>query len=104
MDTNPEYRYLLADYWSPTKLLFVRDPRKIRADWIYGQLVGEDARTPEEVAADYNLPLDAIYEVIDYCTRNADLVLQERAKDVARWEEYERNHPLLRPEQTNPPS
>lgn len=104
MDTKHEYRYLLADYWAPTKLLFLKDPRKIRADILYGQMVGEDARSPEEVAADYGLPLEAVQEVIHYCTHNAELVRQERAKELAKWEEYDKTHPSPRPPEAHPAS
>jgi hypothetical protein len=91
------YKYLRDDPWSGTKLLFLLDPRKFRADFIYGQSVGEDARTPEQLAADYELPLEAINEAIDYCTRNMDLVLAERARENAEWDEYEKTHPMPRP-------
>jgi hypothetical protein len=103
MSTDHEYKYLLADYWYPYKLLFLKDPRKLRADRIYGQLVGEDARTPEAVAADYNLPVEAVYEVIHYCTHNMELVRQERARELADLEELEKNHQRPRPAGARPP-
>jgi uncharacterized protein (DUF433 family) len=39
---------------------------KIHARTVYGQTVGEDARTPEEVAEDYGVPLEAVLEAIEY--------------------------------------
>ncbi len=97
MNSNHPYQYLLPDYWSNCKLLFLKDPRKLRADWIYGQIVGEGGRTPEEIAADFELPLAAVHEVIHYCTHNADLVRSERAKEIAEWEERDKRRPPLRP-------
>jgi hypothetical protein len=94
--THP-YKHLRDDPWSRSKLLFLVDQRKLRADFIYGQCVGEDARTPAQLAADLELPLEAVQEAIDYCTRNMDLVLEERAKENAEWEAYEKTHPTLRP-------
>ncbi len=97
MNEKHEYQYLLGDFWSPCKLLFIKDPRKIRADHIYGQMVGEDARTPEEIAADFDLPLEAVYEVVHYCTHNEELIRQERERENAEWDEYEKTHPTLKP-------
>jgi hypothetical protein len=102
MSDKHEYKYLLADSWSSSKLLFLKDPRKLRADLIYGQMVGEDARTPEEIAHDFDLPLEAVYEVVHYCAHNAELVRQERTKELAELEEWEKNHPPLRPQDTRP--
>ena len=103
MSANHEYQYLLADYWSPYKVPFLKDPRRIRADRIYGQTVGEDARTPEEVAADYDLPVEAVYEAIHFCTHNLELVHQERAKELAALEERERESRSRWPSAVRPP-
>lgn len=97
MSQQRDYEYLLADYWSFTKLPFIKDPRKIRADFIYGQSVGADARTPEELAVDFNLPLEAVAEAIHYCMHNLEFVQQERARENAHLDEYEQRHPSLRP-------
>src|SRR6266480_3066730 len=40
---------------------------KIHARTIYGQYVGDDGRTPEELAEDFNVPLEAVLEAIEYC-------------------------------------
>lgn len=98
------YRYLLADYWSPCRLLFVKDPRKLRADWIYGQMVGEDARTPAEIAADFDLPLEAVHEVVHYCTHHAEIVREERERELERSKEFEKLYPPLRPPDYQPES
>lgn len=97
MSEKHEYQYLLADYWSPYKGLFIKDPRKFRAEWIYRETVGEDARTPEEVAADFDLPLEAVLEAIHYCTHNEEFLCQEWEKEEVEWREYEKRHPPVVP-------
>jgi hypothetical protein len=100
MTETHSYKYLRDDPWSRTKLLFLLDPRKFRADFIYGQSVGEDARTPEQVAADLELPLEAVQEAIEYCIQNMDLVAAERARENALLEEYDRRQRPLTPPNT----
>jgi hypothetical protein len=97
MNNSHAYKYLRDDPWSRCKLLFLLDPRKFRADFIYGQSVGDEARTPEELAADFDLPLEAVQEAIHYCTHNLDQVLEQRARDNAEWDEYEKLHPTPKP-------
>jgi uncharacterized protein (DUF433 family) len=72
--------------------LFIKGTR-IRAEVIARVVGGKDERTPEEVAADYNLPLDVVLECIKYCDENADLLREE-------WEEEEAD--LARRRQEDP--
>lgn len=97
MNATHTYKYLRDDPWSRTKLLSLLDPRKFRADFIYGQCVGEDARTPEELARDLELPLEAVQEAIEYCERNSQLVDAERRRENAILEEYDRRQKPLMP-------
>jgi hypothetical protein len=92
-----QYQYLLADCWSSYQGLFIKDPRKMRAEWIYRETVGEDPRTPEEVAADFDLPLDAVLEAIHYCTHHEDFLRQEREREYAHIDEMEKKYPSLKP-------
>ncbi len=39
--------------------------------------------TPDEVARDYDVPVEAVREAIHYCTHNAALLQQEREEDWA---------------------
>jgi hypothetical protein len=52
--------------------------RKIRAETLYRATVGPEPRTPEEVAGDFDVPVEAVREAMDYCTRNQALLDQER--------------------------
>ena len=54
---------------SAYKQLFVKGTR-IRAEVLYGMMVDgdpPDPTTPEEIAADMNLPVEAVREAIAYC-------------------------------------
>ncbi len=66
MSTSTTWKYLVRKPKSVYKQLFIKD-RWVAARTLYGQTLGEDAHTPEEVAADFNLPLDAVQEAIAYC-------------------------------------
>jgi hypothetical protein len=45
---------------------------------------GPEPLTPEEVAREYGLPVEAVAEAIDYCLRNQKLLDEERAREAAR--------------------
>jgi uncharacterized protein (DUF433 family) len=63
------WRYLERDPKSSYKQLSIKG-RRIKARTLYGQTQGEDALTPEVVAADRDLPLEAVLEAIAYCETN----------------------------------
>jgi hypothetical protein len=50
---------------------------------LYRETVGRERLTPAEVAREYNLPLEAVLEAIDYCLKNKDLLDEERAREEA---------------------
>ena len=66
MNIRHEWKYLVRKPKSAYKQLFVKD-RWVAARTLYGQTLGEESRSPEELAADYALPLDAVLEAIAYC-------------------------------------
>lgn len=82
MNEESQYRYLARWRGSNYRQLFYKD-RKIRAETLYRQTVGSDPRTPEEVASDYGIPVEAVLEAIHYCTHNEDLLRAERERDFA---------------------
>jgi uncharacterized protein (DUF433 family) len=58
------WQHLAADPKSCYRQLFVRGTR-IRARVLYGLFrSADDPMTPEQIAADYGLPLDAVKEAI----------------------------------------
>src|ERR1017187_4295245 len=80
METNGEYKYLKPKRGSRYQQLFFG---RIRAEVLYRETVGREPLTPAEVAHEYNVPLDAVLESIDYCTKNKDLLDAERAREEA---------------------
>jgi uncharacterized protein (DUF433 family) len=82
MSSDTFYQYLVRWPGSNFRQLFYKD-RKIRADTLYGATIGTEARTPEEVADDFDVPLEAVHEAIDYCTRNEELLRREAEEGLA---------------------
>jgi uncharacterized protein (DUF433 family) len=63
------WKYLERKPKSVYKQLFIKE-RWIAARTLYGQAMGEDARTPAQIASDFDLPLEAVREAIAYCESN----------------------------------
>jgi hypothetical protein len=77
-----QYKYLGPWRGSNYRQYFYKE-RKIRAEVLYRATVGLEPRTPEEVAQDYDVPVDAVLEAIHYCTHNEELLRKERDEDLA---------------------
>jgi uncharacterized protein (DUF433 family) len=60
-----QWKWLYHDPLSSYKQLSIKGTR-IKARTIYGQSVGEGAFTPEELAEDFGVPLEAVREAIEY--------------------------------------
>src|SRR5260370_7335115 len=86
------YQYLSRKPKSLYKQLFIKD-RWIAARTLYGMSVGEDAMTPQEIAADYDLPLEAVLEAIAYCKSNPP--------EIA--EDYKSQNPVMEPSRLTHP-
>jgi hypothetical protein len=77
-----EYKYLQPKRGgSNYRQLFVNG--RIRAEVLYRETVGQEPLTQEEVAREYNVPVEAVREAIDYCVNNRELLDQERAREEA---------------------
>jgi uncharacterized protein (DUF433 family) len=83
MMTHVQYQYLEPHPGSNYRQLWVKG-RHIRAEVLYRLTVGTEPRTPEEVAQDYDLPVEAIQEAIDYAVRSQELLEAERACEESR--------------------
>lgn len=81
MNQTNHYQHLERRPDSNYKQLFVKG-RRIRAQVLYRLTVGEDPRTPEEVARDYELPLEVVQEAIHYSQHNEGLLRQERDQEL----------------------
>jgi hypothetical protein len=84
MVEHVEYKYLKPKPGSNYRQLFVNG--RIRAEILYRETVGLEPLTPEEVAREYGLPVEAVVEAIDYCLRDdiQPLLDAERAREEAR--------------------
>jgi uncharacterized protein (DUF433 family) len=94
MSTNSHpYNYLTRKPKSVYKQLFIKD-RWISARTLYGMYVSEEMpMTPEDIAADYNLPLEAVLEAIAYCESNPPEIAQDFAREEALMEATGMNDP-----------
>jgi hypothetical protein len=54
-----------------------------RAETLYRATIGAEPRTPEEVAADFRVPLAVVHEAAHYCLHNEELLRQEREAVLA---------------------
>ena len=83
MTTQVHYQYLESRPRSHYRQLWVKG-RHMRAEVLYRCTVGAEPRTPEEVAQDYDLPVEAVQEAIDYAMHNQTLLDTERAREASR--------------------
>jgi hypothetical protein len=83
MGTKSRWKYLAAKPKSNYLQLFVKD-RWIAARTLFGQTLGEDARTPAQVASDFALPLEAVHEAIAYCETNPPEILEDWNREEAQ--------------------
>jgi uncharacterized protein (DUF433 family) len=101
MSTTTTYQYLEPRLGSSYKQLFVKGT-KFRASQIYSaayQRGDEDDRTPEQVAEDYGIPVEAVYEAIRYCESKPAAV----AYDVRRQDLLMEAHNMFHPEYKDRP-
>jgi hypothetical protein len=77
-----QYKYL-GPRSSNYQQYFVKGRGGLRAETLYRHTVGLEPRTPEEVAKDYDLPVEAVLEAIRYCIENEALLREERDKELA---------------------
>ena len=81
MAEQVHYKFLRPKRGSSYQQLYVEG--RIRAEVIYRETVGFEPLTPEEVAREYNIPVEAVQEAIDYCIHHKELLDAERAREAA---------------------
>jgi uncharacterized protein (DUF433 family) len=81
-ESQPQYQHLEARPGSNYRQLWLKG-RRIRAAVVDEVVHGPDPRTPEEFAQEYQVPLEAVLEALDYVARNRPLIEQERDREVA---------------------
>jgi uncharacterized protein (DUF433 family) len=98
MSTATAYRYLEPNPCSSYRQLFIKGTR-IRAEIIDSaayQRGDEDDRTPEQVAEDYGIPVEAVYEAIRYCESKPVEIAYDRRREELLMEASGMNHPDYR--------
>jgi hypothetical protein len=83
--TINKWTYLVAQSHSWKKQLFVKG-RKLAASAVWTALVANDL-TVNEAADSWELPVEAIAEIIEYCEANKALLEMEAAEELRRLEE-----------------
>jgi uncharacterized protein (DUF433 family) len=94
MSTNfKSYKYLTRKPKSVYKQLFIKD-RWISARTLYGMVVNEEMpMTPAEIAADYDLPLEAVLEAIAYCESDPPELAEDYVREEALMDATGMNNP-----------
>jgi len=82
MALQTTYQFLEPRAASNYRQLFVRG-RSLRAETLYRATIGAEPRTPEEVAADFGVPLAVVHEAVHYCLHEEELLRHEREAVLA---------------------
>jgi uncharacterized protein (DUF433 family) len=77
-----QYKHLEPRPGSNYRTLFLKG-RRIRAAIVDRVIHGPEPRTPEEFAADFEVPLEAVLEALDYATKNRELIEVESESELA---------------------
>jgi uncharacterized protein (DUF433 family) len=91
-NVSTNYVYLAPNPGSAYKQLFVKGTR-IRARILYGWYACEEPLTLEQIALEYNLPLEAVKEAIAYCESNPRDLIEDYAREEALMEATGMNEP-----------
>jgi uncharacterized protein (DUF433 family) len=93
MSTSTQYQFLAPNPKSSYKQLFVKGTR-IRARILYGCYVSpEEPRTPEQIAEDYDVSVEAVKEAIAYCESNPPELMDDYRCEQALMEASGMNDP-----------
>jgi len=88
-----KWNYLEPRPKSFYRQLFVKGKR-IRARILYGRYMSaEEPRTPEQIAADFDLPVEAVREAIAYCQSNPPEITDDFRREEALMEATGMNDP-----------
>jgi hypothetical protein len=79
MESTTRWQYLEARAHPWKRQLFLKN-RKLLASIVYREML-DCQLTPDEAARRWDLPLDALREVVTYCQENQDLIAEEQGKD-----------------------
>ena len=77
--TKTQWQYLEKRSHPWRQQLYIKG-RRVKANVIYSDMIVNE-ETPEEAAENWDLPLAAISEVIEYCQSHQELLKQEAAEE-----------------------
>ena len=76
-ETQTKWRYLERDPKSSYRQLSIKG-RRVKARTLYGRFMSaEDPQTIEQIAADWDLPVEAVKEAIAYCQSDPPEIRQD---------------------------
>ena len=101
MSVQIDYQHLESRPRSNYRQLWVKG-RHMRAEVLYRCTVGPEPRKPDEVARDYDLPVEVVLEAIDYSIRNKSLLDAERQREETRMKERGLDKPPFVPPDYRP--
>jgi uncharacterized protein (DUF433 family) len=81
--TEKRYKHLEYRPGSNYRSMWIKG-RRIRATVVDEAIHGPDPYTPEEYAENFQLPLEAVREALDYVAQNQELIWAERRREVER--------------------
>ena len=96
MERHLHYQHLEPRHGSHYRQLWIKG-RRIRAEILYRFTVGAEPCTPKEVAQDYDLPIEAVHEAIEYAVHNQELLRAERSREEVRLKQLGLDKPLVVP-------
>lgn len=85
MTDSVHYKYLQQKRGSRYQQLAMYG--RIRAEILYRETVGSEPLSPEQVAQEYNVPVEAVMESIHYFEHNRELLDAERMREQATIED-----------------
>jgi uncharacterized protein (DUF433 family) len=95
-ETQREWKYLERRPGSSYKQLCIKDKR-IWAWTLYCQFMSEkEPQTPEQIAENWGLPLEAVQEAIEYCQSDPPELREDHRKDDILSEAIGMNDPAIR--------
>jgi len=83
MSQSTQYQHLESRPGSNYQQLWVKG-RHIRAEVLHRQTIGPEPRSVEVVGRDYDLPIEAVLEAVDYAVSHESLLQAERSREEDR--------------------
>ena len=96
METATNWKYLAHKPKSNYRQLFIRD-RWVAARTVFGQAVGDGARTPEQLATDFRVPLEAVLEAIAYCESGPAEIIEDWQREESSIEKVAATRSVMPP-------